>query len=84
MIKCPYKKGVYYMQVSAILSNYCQTVSNAGVNSKGSDYYSETAFNSLNSRKNTNDKQNKMFDAINEWKNFCHSQIEKGKFDVIA
>ena len=72
------------MQVSAILSNYCQTVSNSGVNSKGVDNCAETSFNSLNSRKYTNDKQSKLFDSINEWKYFCHSQIEKGIFDVIV
>ena len=32
----------------------------------------------------SNDEEQKMFDAINEWKNFCHQQILNGKLDVIA
>ena len=27
---------------------------------------------------------NKVYQAINEWKTFCHAQIAKGKLDVIA
>lgn len=72
------------MQVSAISFNCCQTVLNSGLHGKNNDSYTETAFNSLNSRKNVADKQSGIFDAINEWKNFCHAQIEQGKFDVIA
>lgn len=83
MVKFSYKKGVY-MLVSAISSNSCQTVSNATNKAKNTDCHTDTAFNSLNSRKLVNEKQNNLFDSINEWKNFCHSQIEKGKFDIIA
>lgn len=30
------------------------------------------------------EKQSKLFDSINEWKFFCHAQIEKGNFDIIV
>lgn len=72
------------MQVSAISLNYGQTVSNSSVNSKGNEICSDVAYNSLNFRNTSLDKQSKIFDAINEWKIFCHRQIEQGKFDVIA
>lgn len=74
------------MQVSAISSSSCKTVFNTRVNSRGGDNYAETSFSNLNSysKKSASLKQSQLFDSINEWKNFCHSQIEKGKFDVIA
>ena len=27
---------------------------------------------------------NKIYQSLNEWKDFCHSQIAKGKLDIIA
>ncbi len=83
MVKFSYKKGVY-MLVSAISSNSCQSVLDSTNKVKNADYYTDTVFNSLNSRRVLSDKQSKVFDSINEWKYFCHSQIEKGKFDIIA
>ena len=72
------------MLVSAITSNSCQTVFNTNSKVKNTECYTDTAFNSLNSRKNVSEKQNRLFDSINEWKYFCHHQIEQGKFDIIA
>lgn len=72
------------MLVSAISYNSCQTVFNTGAKAKSGDCFVDTVFNSLNSRKSVSDKQNKLFDSINEWKNFCHSQIEQGKLDIIV
>ena len=72
------------MLVSAISSNSCQTVFNTSNKTGGADCYTDTVFNSLNSRKNTLDKQSRIFDSINEWKYFCHEQIEKGNFDIIV
>lgn len=72
------------MLVSAISSNSCQTVFNTSNKTTNTDCYVDTAFNSLTSKKAISEKQNKIFDSINEWKYFCHSQIEKGKLDIIA
>ncbi len=45
----------------------------------------ETAFSALSLPKNSqNNNQTPVYDAINEWKNFCHQQILAGKLDVIA
>ena len=72
------------MLVSAITSNSCQTVFNTNNKTKNAEYYTDTAFNSLNSRRSVSEKQNKLFDSINEWKYFSHHQIEQGKLDVIV
>lgn len=71
------------MLVSAISANN-NTVFNTRVNSRGGDSYTETALSFLNSNSQAASKQSKIFDSINEWKNFCHKQIEQGKFDVIV
>ena len=72
------------MLVSAISANN-NTFFNTRVNSRGGEAYTETALSFLNSNsQSTSNKQSKLFDSINEWKNFCHKQIEQGKFDVIA
>ena len=74
------------MQVSAISANSCQTVFNTKINSRGGDSYIDTYLTYLNSnpKNNSIDNQAKVFESINEWKNFCHSQIEQGKLDIIA
>ena len=43
----------------------------------------DTAFNSLTSYIKALEME-KLFDSINEWKYFCHKQISKGNFDIIA
>ena len=83
MVKFTYTKGVY-MLVSAVSLTNCQTIFSNDNKPKINDYYADTAFNSLNSKKIINERQSKVFDSINEWKNFCHQQIEQGKLDVIV
>ncbi len=84
VIKFSHKKGVY-MLVSAISANN-QTVNNIRVNSRGGDNVSETSYNYINSfaGKMSADRQSRLFDSINEWKYFCHRQIEKGNLDLIV
>lgn len=72
------------MQVSAISSANNHTVFNTRVNSRGGDNYIETAFNYLNLKEEPETQRNELFNSINEWKNFCHKQIENGKLDIIA
>ena len=50
---------------------------------KNSDTVIKTSTFSSKKNQADNDEQ-KIFDAINEWKNFCHQQILNGKLDVIA
>ena len=83
MVELTYKKGVY-MQVSAISSANNHTVFNTRVNSRGGDNYMETALSYLNLKSDTKSQQSELFESINEWKNFCHKQIENGKLDIIA
>ena len=85
MVKFLYRKGVY-MLVSAISSSSLNIVSNKRVNSRGGDSYTEIASNNLKSfsSKNVAENKNSIFDSINEWKYFCHEQIEKGNFDIIV
>lgn len=74
------------MLVSAISANNYQTSVNTNVNTKGNDNYVDKAFNSspISSKKNTIEKDCKVFDEINKWKHFCHQQISEGNLDVIA
>ncbi len=45
----------------------------------------ETAFNSLTSKRSSNQKNTPMvFDSINQWQNFCHQRILGEKLNVIA
>lgn len=80
-------KGVL-MLVSAISTNHYSKVWDYNIKENNdSDTAGDTTFNSLTpySRKTNTEKGKKqVFDSINEWKNFCHSQILKGKLDVIA
>lgn len=75
------------MLVSAISNNRFAAANNCPndktvVKSKDN---TDTTFNSLtpNSKKTESDLL-AIYDAINRWKLFCHSQIEAGKFDIIA
>lgn len=55
--------------------------------SKSEEKNTDTTFTKSNAYpKNSqiNEDEQKIFDAINEWKNFCHQQILNGKLDVIA
>ena len=71
------------MQVSAITMNYYQAYYNQKINSRGND---NTEFLNLNltSQVQKNNNQEKLFESINEWKEFCHHQIEQGKLDIFA
>lgn len=77
------------MRVSAISAlSYPTTYYVYPIKAKNTDNNSDTTFNSLSSyqKKNEPDNKdlNKIYQTINEWKDFCHSQIAKGKLDIIA
>ena len=74
------------MLVSAISSSSCKSLSNLRINSRGGENCTELALNDLSSISTNNQSENKskIFDSINEWKYFCHAQIEKGNLDVIV
>ena len=84
MVQFSYRKGVY-MQVSAVSISTLKTVFNTKANNKAYENNAEANVNHLNSKSKNNklDNNKKLYDSINEWKNFCHRQIEKGNFDVI-
>ena len=76
------------MLVSAIsnnrflAANNCPSEKAADNNRENS---ADTTFNSLSPNNKTSDNDLlAIYDAINRWKLFCHSQIEAGKFDIIA
>ena len=71
------------MQVSAITMNYYQAYYNQKINSRGNDSTDVSTLN-LTSQVQKNDNQEKLFESINEWKEFCHHQIEQGKLDIFA
>ena len=74
------------MQVSTVTANSSRTVFNTKASNKTWDNFNkvDAKFERLNSSKISSvDNKSKMYDSINEWKNFCHAQIEKGNFDVI-
>ena len=85
MVKFSYRKGVY-MQVSAVSANSSKTVFNTKANNRAGDENTGISFSNLDSfsKNNKINDRNKLFDSINEWKYFCHSQIEKGNLDVIV
>ena len=85
MIKFLYRKGGY-MQVSAVSSNSSKTVFNTTANNRTGDENTGISFSNLDSSSKNDkiDNRSKLFESINEWKNFCHSQIEKGYLDVIV
>ena len=74
------------MLVSAISANNNITVFNTNINSRGGERFADTSDEIVTtlSTKNVSEKQAKLYDSINEWKLFCHSQIEKGKLDIIV
>lgn len=72
------------MRVSAISMNYYRAYYNQKINSRGNDNTEISKTNSSNPSQKNNDNKEKIFESINEWKNFCHSQIEQGKLDIIA
>lgn len=71
------------MQVSAVSTNSFSKVFNTKANNRSGDNYSETALCGNLYSDTVLENKNKLFDSINEWKYFCHAQIEKGNFDVI-
>ena len=74
------------MLVSAISANDNTTLLTR-INSRGGENSNntETTLTFLNStNQRTDTKLNRVYDAINLWKNFCHRQIEQGKIDIIA
>jgi len=80
------------MLVSAISANHNRTMGlksapYAFVNARGNDNTGDAAFNSLTSYAKRTDLDNKiprLYDSINEWKNFCHHQIINGNLDIIV
>ncbi len=73
------------MQVSAVSANSSRTVFNTKANRTGDDN-TGIAFSNLeaSSQNSKVENRDKLFNSINEWKNFCHRQIEKGYLDIIA
>ena len=74
------------MQVSAVSANSFQTIYKKKVNSRGMDNYADNFnnFNTLKNQKIVKNEKAELYNAINEWKYFCHAQIAKGKLDIIA
>ena len=74
------------MRVSAITLSSQQTFSNTKINnSRRADSKQAPASKALkNPSKMDSQKNNKIYDSINEWKYFCHQQIEQGKLNIIA
>ena len=80
------------MLVSAISANrnsgYYMSNNMPFYNSKSNEQIGDTSFNSLTpytNRKGVSaEKLPQVYDNINEWKNFCHSQILGKKFNTIA
>lgn len=73
------------MLVSAISSSSYKTVFNTRVSNRNEENNTEitTTTQKIYSKNIANDSKKELFDSINEWKYFCHSQIEKGNFDII-
>jgi len=73
------------MRVSAISSSNNQTVffNTKTINNEDmqDNENPDSLNNSVKNRKIENQKQ--IFENIYEWKNFCHSLIEKGQLDLI-
>lgn len=73
------------MQVSAVSANSSKTVFNTKANKAGEENIGISFSNLETSTKNNKvDSRKDLFNSINEWKYFCHSQIEKGYLDIIA
>ena len=73
------------MRVSAVTLSSQQTFLNTKINSRKADKNQALASKSLKNISKTNIKDNeKLYASINEWKYFCHQQIEKGKLNIIA
>ena len=74
------------MLVSAISESlYSNNVVSSKMNASKIDAVKESGFYSLSpQRKTTEIEKLALYDSINEWKNFCHNRILKGKLDIIA
>ena len=72
------------MLVSAISAGQSQTLRATSKNNKSNS--SSFSFNSVenSTKKSTKKLDNKMFESINEWKDFCNKQVAAGKLDIIA
>jgi hypothetical protein len=68
------------MLVSAISANNTPI---RALNVKGGDNGGDNSFDFMPVAKQNSDMKS-LFNSINEWKNFCHSQMDKGNFDIIA
>lgn len=75
------------MLVSAISANRPQSVFTNNynfVNSRGGDT-TDSKLGVFSSKQSTvNAEMMRLYDSINEWKTFCHRQMDNGKLDVIA
>ena len=78
------------MLVSAISMNKNQAYNVSSnmpfYNSRSNETIGDTSFNSLppNKKSVPAEKLPQVYDNINEWKNFCHSQILGKKLNTIA
>ena len=84
-------KGVT-MLVSAISlkqnNSYIFSNNNKNYFNNNKDNAGDTVFNSLapiiNKKENSQKNLPQVFENINEWKNFCHSQIVGNKLDTVV
>jgi hypothetical protein len=72
------------MLVSAKSSNSSQIILSSTIKAKATGKTDKDSLVSNPKKESSMPNQDKIFDVINEWKNFCHHQIEQGKFDIIA
>lgn len=72
------------MLVSAKSSNSSQIILSSTIKAKATGETDKDSLVSNPKKESSMPNQDKIFDVINEWKNFCHHQIEQGKFDIIA
>ena len=79
------------MLVSAVNANLFQSKKIASEKKEknkhsSAEKSSETAFNSLPAKTNkiNASEELRLYNSINEWKDFCHMQIMNGKLDIIA
>ena len=72
------------MQVSAVSANSSNSVFNTRANKFSFDGFSDFSNFCLTPSNQKIEDRVELYESINEWKSFCHSQICKGKLDVIA
>lgn len=76
------------MKVSAIsVATIQASVSNKSYKSKNDKNSVDVSFTEIVTHSGKSSKSNdisKIYDVINEWKDFCHKQIMSGKIDIVV